>query len=61
VLSSIFRAIVSPGDVVVDGGATVTGAVPLPPPALHDGVASALPATSRARAFSRAALLEVAA
>jgi hypothetical protein len=46
-------------DVVVDGGAAVPGAVPLAPPAVHAAAAGALPATSRLRAFSRAAAVEV--
>jgi len=48
-------------DLVLDGGTTVAGAVALPAlprPALTTGVASALPATSRARAFTRGAALE---
>lgn len=47
-------------DVVIDGGATVTGAVALPAPRVADGVASALPATGRARGFGDGATLELA-
>ena len=62
-ISSVAIAVDPTGtdDVVVDSGATVAGAVTLPPPTAADAVAVALPTTASARAFTRgAALLEVA-